>query len=216
MVCNLSRIEGTALKKHSLLQLSYPAHRQPTCRARIFQRFTIISAPLAAIAGDIDIWQEMHLDLDNSVTLTGLAPAALDIKAETARRIAARFRFWQAGKPFSYWVKAPVGSRIGTRCSPDRGLANIYHLVQQLNALNLAMRGRDFRLLCKRRDNAFHKVSKISVDLPPPDTPVTQVNTPSGISASTDFRLLPLALLALSSAFYPACGVFAEQRFLSR
>ena len=37
-----------------------------------------------------------------------------------------------------------------------------------------------------------------SVDLPPPETPVTQVNSPSGISAVTFFRLLPRALTTVS------------------
>ena len=37
----------------------------------------------------------------------------------------------------------------------------------------------------------------MSVDLPPPETPVTQVNRPSGISAETFFRLLPRALTTL-------------------
>src|SRR5262249_6627040 len=36
-----------------------------------------------------------------------------------------------------------------------------------------------------------------SVDLPPPETPVTQVNRPSGISAVTFFRLLPRAFTTL-------------------
>ena len=39
-----------------------------------------------------------------------------------------------------------------------------------------------------------------SVDLPPPETPVTQVNRPSGISAVTFFRLLPRALIDLDAA----------------
>ena len=33
----------------------------------------------------------------------------------------------------------------------------------------------------------------VSVDLPPPDTPVTQTNLPSGKSAVTFLRLLPVA-----------------------
>ena len=33
--------------------------------------------------------------------------------------------------------------------------------------------------------------------MPPPETPVTQVNRPSGISAETFFRLLPRALMTL-------------------
>ena len=37
------------------------------------------------------------------------------------------------------------------------------------------------------------------VDFPPPETPVTQVNRPSGIEAVTRFRLLPRAPTILSS-----------------
>ena len=37
-----------------------------------------------------------------------------------------------------------------------------------------------------------------SVDLPPPDTPVTQVKAPSGISAVMSFRLLPRAPTSFS------------------
>ena len=44
----------------------------------------------------------------------------------------------------------------------------------------------------------LYKVSFISVDLPDPDTPVIQVNTPTGISKLTLFRLLPYAELILS------------------
>ncbi len=43
-----------------------------------------------------------------------------------------------------------------------------------------------------------------SVDLPPPETPVTQVNRPSGISAVTFFRLLPVAPTTRSRL--PFCG----------
>jgi len=38
----------------------------------------------------------------------------------------------------------------------------------------------------------------VKVDLPPPDTPVTQVNRPPGISPVTVFRLLPVAPLIFS------------------
>ncbi len=45
----------------------------------------------------------------------------------------------------------------------------------------------------KRRAAALYSVSTTSVDLPPPDTPVTQVKVPSGKPAVIDFRLLPRA-----------------------
>ncbi len=38
-----------------------------------------------------------------------------------------------------------------------------------------------------------YSVLLTSVDLPEPDTPVTQVNSPTGIAAVTFFRLLPFA-----------------------
>jgi hypothetical protein len=44
------------------------------------------------------------------------------------------------------------------------------------------------------------------VDLPPPDTPVTQVKVPSGIRAETFFRLLPRAPTTLSLALFCDCG----------
>ena len=44
-----------------------------------------------------------------------------------------------------------------------------------------------------RREAALNSVSIRKVDLPPPDTPVTAVKVPSGISAVTFFRLLPRA-----------------------
>ena len=40
------------------------------------------------------------------------------------------------------------------------------------------------------------KVSFISVDLPLPDTPVTQMSFPKGNSTSTFFRLFPFAPLS--------------------
>ena len=61
--------------------------------------------------------------------------------------------------------------------------------------------------------------------MPPPETPVTQVNSPSGISAETFFRLLPRALIDLDGApvvrrlalgdrhRHLAGEVFAGQRF---
>ncbi len=54
--------------------------------------------------------------------------------------------------------------------------------------------GAGLRLLLFRRSaTALYKVSLTSVDLPEPDTPVTQVISPTGIDASTFLRLLPVA-----------------------
>ena len=53
-----------------------------------------------------------------------------------------------------------------------------------------------------RRDAALNSVSIRKVDLPPPDTPVTAVKVPSGMSAVTFFRLLPRAPTILMRRFF--------------
>ena len=47
----------------------------------------------------------------------------------------------------------------------------------------------------------MNSVSFTSVDLPEPETPVTQVKSPSGNSASTFLRLLPVAPITLMTRF---------------
>src|SRR5947199_1268995 len=61
-----------------------------------FQRLTIVTLALANVAGDVDIRQKVHLDLDDAVALAGLATAALDVEREPARLVAARPGLWQA------------------------------------------------------------------------------------------------------------------------
>src|SRR5690606_31001244 len=55
-----------------------------------FQRLAVVALALAGVAGDIDVGQEVHLDLDDAVALTGLAAAALDVEREAAGLVAAR------------------------------------------------------------------------------------------------------------------------------
>ena len=50
-------------------------------------------------------------------------------------------------------------------------------------------------LLFKVKFNALYKVCNIKVDLPLPETPVTQVKVPRGIFKLTLFKLFPVAPL---------------------
>jgi hypothetical protein len=50
-----------------------------------FQRFAVVALALADVAGDVDVRQEVHLDLDDAVALAGLAAPALDVEREAAR-----------------------------------------------------------------------------------------------------------------------------------
>src|SRR5690606_1593026 len=64
-----------------------------------FQRFAVIALAMADVAGDVNIRQEVHLDLDDAIALTCFAATALDVEGKAAGLIAARFGLRQAGKP---------------------------------------------------------------------------------------------------------------------
>src|SRR3546814_12083096 len=66
---------------------------------RHLQRLAVVALAVAHVAGDVDIRQEVHLDLQHAVALTGLAPPALAVEGEAPRLVSARLRFWQAGEP---------------------------------------------------------------------------------------------------------------------
>jgi len=54
------------------------------------QRLAVVALALADVAGDVNVGQKVHLDLDHAVALAGLAAAALDVEREAARLVAAR------------------------------------------------------------------------------------------------------------------------------
>ena len=110
------------------------------------QRLAVIALALAGLAGDVDIRQEVHLDLDDAVALAGFAAPALDVEAEPARRITARFRFRQAGIPVPDRAEgAGIGGGVGARCAPDRRLVDVDDLVEMLQALKAGIGRRRIR-----------------------------------------------------------------------
>src|SRR5690606_2373897 len=107
----------------------------------------VVARALAGLAGDIDIRQEMHLDLDDAIALARLAPPALDVEAEPPRLVAARLRLRQARKPVADGVEgAGIGGRVRPRGAADGALVDIDHLVQMFQPPDrLAGGGRLFR-----------------------------------------------------------------------
>src|SRR5690606_5697872 len=94
------------------------------------ERLAVVALAVAFLAGDVDIGQEVHLDLDQSVALARLAAAALDVEAEAAGLVAARLRLGQAGEPVADLGEgAGVGRRVGARGAADRRLVDLDHLV---------------------------------------------------------------------------------------
>src|SRR5439155_25817746 len=52
------------------------------------ERLAVVARALAGLAGDVDVGQEVHLDLDLAVSLAGLAAAAADVEREAAGLVA--------------------------------------------------------------------------------------------------------------------------------
>ena len=109
-----------------------------------FQGLPVIALAAADFAGHIDIRQEMHLDLQDTVSAAGLTAAALHVEAETAFLVASRFGIRRGRKEISDQIKdSRIGRRVGTGCPSDRGLVDIDDLVQLLQTQNIFMLARE-------------------------------------------------------------------------
>ena len=86
---------------------------------------------------DVDVGQEVHLDLDRSVSRTVLAATALDIERKTSRSVSAFFRFDRLGEEGSNFVEdTRVGGRVRTRGASDRCLIDVDDLVKIVESRN--------------------------------------------------------------------------------
>lgn len=52
-----------------------------------FKRFPVISFAMTDVTGNVHVWQEVHFNLDDAITLTGFTATAFDIERKTASRI---------------------------------------------------------------------------------------------------------------------------------
>ena len=107
------------------------------------QGLTVVPLALAHLAGDVDVRQEVHLDLQQAVPLTCLAPAAPHIEGEAARAVAPAFSVLGGGEQVPDVVEQPgVGGRIGPGRAPDGGLVDVDDLVQELLPLQAVVSAR--------------------------------------------------------------------------
>ena len=105
------------------------------------QGLAIVARAMADVAGDIDVGQEMHLDLDQAVALAGFAAAALDVEGEAAGLVAARLCLRQAGEPVTDLGEgAGIGRGVGARRTADRRLVDVDDLVEMLKTGDLRTR----------------------------------------------------------------------------
>ena len=108
-----------------------------------FQCLSVISLTAADLAWHIHIREEMHLDLYKAVTVTSLAPTALNIKGESSRAVAAHLCILGSREQIANIVKyARIGGRIGSGCPTDGTLVNINDLIQMLHTPHTAASAR--------------------------------------------------------------------------
>ncbi len=145
---------------HQRLQLAGDARHWLEERQRVFHRhlqhlvdvlalvahlqcFAVIALALAHITGHIDIRQEVHLHLGDTIALTGFAASTLHIEAETARFVATRACLLCAGEQLTYRREdAGIGGGVGAGCATNRALIDVYTLVDVLHTRNGAIGGR--------------------------------------------------------------------------
>ena len=124
------------------------------------QRLAVVAGAVADVAGDIDVGEEVHLDLEHAVALARLAAAALDVEAEAAGLVAARQAFGQAGEPVADLGEgAGVGCGVRARGAADRRLIDVDDLVELVEALDpLVPAGEDARAVEVARGGGVERV----------------------------------------------------------
>ena len=163
------------------------------------ERLRVVALAFADLARHVDVGQEVHLDLDDAVALTGLAAAALDVEREAARPVAAHLRIGHEREQLADEIeRAGVRRRIRARRASDRRLIDDDELVERLGAASRVPYVPPAGWPCRCWLSALTITSLTSVDLPLPLTPVTQANTPSGKSTSRPWMLLAFAFLTRS------------------
>ena len=86
-------------------------------------------------AGHVHIRQELHLDLELSLSLAGFAAATFDVEGETTFLVAANLGLGQFGKQIANIIKnAGIGGWIGAGRAADGGLVNVNHFVERFGA----------------------------------------------------------------------------------
>ena len=99
------------------------------------ERFAVVALAVADLAGDRDVGQELHLDLDIALALAGLAATALDVEGEAARLVAAQPCLGDRGEELADRREhAGVGRRVRARSAADGRLVDVDHLVEQVEA----------------------------------------------------------------------------------
>ena len=101
------------------------------------QSLPVVALAFAHLAGNIDVGQEVHLDLDKAVARAGLTPAAPDIEGEAAGPIAPGLGVLGGGEEVPDVIEeSGIGGRVGAGGASDGGLVDVDDLVQEFLSLD--------------------------------------------------------------------------------
>src|SRR5438552_5437467 len=101
------------------------------------ERLPVVTPPVAGLARDVHVRQEVHLDLDLAVALARLAATAADVEREPSGPVAAHLRLRRQRVELADVVEQlRVRRRIRARRPTDRRLVDLDHLVEAVDALD--------------------------------------------------------------------------------
>src|SRR5438477_106557 len=107
------------------------------------ERLPVVALPLADLARDVDIREEVHLDLHQPVTLASLATPALDVEGEPPWLVPPHARIRRPREQRADEREhARVGGGVGARRAPDGRLVDVDDLVEMLGALDAVVGAR--------------------------------------------------------------------------
>ena len=95
------------------------------------QCLTVVSLTAADLTGHIDIRQEMHLDLDDTIATAGFTSSALDIEAESSLAVTLGLCVRRRSKQIADQIKySGISSGVGSGSPSDGRLVNVDDFVQ--------------------------------------------------------------------------------------
>ena len=187
-------MRGTLAKNSTARRSSCRAPRRCSCPCSGPRASRGCSARLADLAGHVDVGQEVHLDLEDTVALAGLAAAALDVEAEAAGLVAAHARLARLAEELADRVEdTRVRRRIRARRAADWLLVDVDDLVDVLESLDLLVFARLTLRVVEPRGDALVEDLVDERRLARAETPVTSVRVPSGNLTVRSLRLFSAA-----------------------
>ena len=108
------------------------------------ERLPVVTSPVALLARDVDVREEVHLNTQGAITGTRLAPTTLDVEREASLEVAAHLCLGRLGEELANVVEdARIGCRVAPWRAADGALVDVHDLVDQIEARDALVPTRD-------------------------------------------------------------------------